>query len=98
MITSGSPAFGAIGFGVFNDTAIALGITALPDPVTNVQSNFWFMHQMIMTTSNANEAVDFDSAGQRKVVEGYGAVLLVANQGVASFSIAVSFRMLSKYT
>jgi len=41
---------------VVSDTALALGITALPGPVTDIANDGWFFHQPI------NQRFVFDSA------------------------------------
>ena len=37
--------FGAVGMCLVTDTALALGITAIPDPVTNGDDDIWMFYQ-----------------------------------------------------
>ena len=39
---------GAIGYCVVSEQALAIGITAVPTPFTDLESDLWFVHQMKM--------------------------------------------------
>ncbi len=80
---------GALGAMVVTDTAVAVGITALPDPVTDKDDDGWMLWvpfqgivQGVAGTTWANLppylTVDFDSKAMRKVEEGFGVVYVVA--------------------
>ena len=70
---------GAIGLGVFNDTAVALGVTGLPGPITDINDDVWALWFGFQGQSNILTAVgvvgdpqqgwrqDFDSRVMRKV-------------------------------
>ncbi len=76
---------GAVGAVVVSDTASALGITAVPDPVTDVSSDFWLMYQSFVGPQNT--AIDgagpthfpIDSRGQRKIADGEDLLVIIAN-------------------
>jgi len=39
--------FGAIGVAIVSDQAVAVGVSAVPTPITDTSSDLWFVHQMI---------------------------------------------------
>ncbi len=95
--------FGALGAMVVSDTAIAVGIASLPDPVTDKDDDGWMLWvPFLQVTGSGGGAVqtanpglnryDFDSKAMRKVQEGYGVVYVVANAS-ASFSIEVGLTL-----
>ena len=79
---------GAIGFAVVSDQAEAIGITALPKPVADNDSNLWFVHQWMMGFFDFGTAASFieqtgqgqnyviDSKAMRKVEDGQDVVLV----------------------
>ncbi len=84
--------FGAFGMAVVSEQAEAIGVTAVPTPVTDANSDLWFVHQWLMNEVSVVSAVGFnedgahqyliDSKAMRKVEEGEDVV------GVAEFSAA----------
>ena len=98
--------FGAFGGIVVQEKALALGATAVPDPVTQAQSDSWFLHQFIacpiaVATSAAFAKVDaqyqFDSKAMRKVNGEEDVGFLVANAAAAgAMEFAWQIRMLVK--
>ena len=98
---------GALGATVVTDRARTVGITALPDPVTESEADFWFLFEPwscimqvdgtpIVTTSSPWIKV-FDSKAQRKVEEGEDVVFIIANADSASGVFnTVQLRMLIK--
>ncbi len=61
---------------VVSEQALAIGITAVPSPIVELGSDFFFLHQLIMARENAvaNQTepgtfVQFDSKAMRKVNE-----------------------------
>jgi len=98
-------AFGALGACVVSERANTTGITALPDPVTEVNADFWFLYQpwALVATSNALTRLDgtmqysFDSRAQRKVEEGEQLIGIIANaSSVHGANFYLSLRMLIK--
>jgi len=97
---------GAIGFGVFNSTAIALGVTGLPDPVTDAKDDVWFMHISFFQTFLLKTAVGviadqthwypFDSSAKRIVSNGYGIAVVAANAHASNgLTVGLNYRLLN---
>ena len=80
---------GAIGMGVFNDTTIAAGVAGLPDPVTDVSDDVWFLFQGLHSRISvrgtdglvepAGSIIEVDSKAMRKLPNGRSLALVVAN-------------------
>ncbi len=92
--------FGGI---VVSSKASATGATAVPDPVTEVNSDEWFVYQTLAgptataLTNNGVEQMQFDSRAQRKVDDGMDVLFVVANpNGVDGARFWLQFRMLMK--
>ena len=96
---------GAVGICLVTDTALALGITALPDPVTDVADDIWvffqsFAQQLTLFSSvgaNPNMATvyPFDQRGKRIMHSGQSMVLIAANaHASAGYKITVNMRQL----
>ena len=82
--------FGAMGGIVVSDKALALGFTAVPDPVTQSSSDEWFLYQNFIADGAASTNVgqrisqyQFDSRAQRKVQDGEDIAFVVANSSAA---------------
>ncbi len=81
---------GALGVGVFSDTAIALGIGSLPDPITDVGDDVWMlfqgMHTRISFVSGgglvepAGTLYEIDSKAMRKLPNGKSLAVIVGNE------------------
>ncbi len=77
--------FFALAARVVTSKAVATGITALPDPVTEGDDDGWFLYQT--TVGPQTTAIDgpgpmqvqFDSRAQRKVQDGEDIIFMVAN-------------------
>jgi len=72
---------GAIGMAVVSDQAVAIGVTAIPTPVTNMASDLWFLYDQYMcnATNLANLTnpactITTDSKAMRKVDVGQDVV------------------------
>ncbi len=80
---------GAIGALVVTDTASALGVTAIPDPVTDGDSDVWFLFKHFsgsssgINTGRMGWGVDFDSRAMRKVQEGEDIAFVITNQSTS---------------
>ena len=65
-----------MGLAVVSDEAVAVGVSAVPTPISELGSSLWFMHKILMSAgSNVNEGrVGFqytvDSKAMRKVEVG----------------------------
>ncbi len=94
-------AFGAIGFIVVSDKAVATGVTALPDPITQESSDEWFVYRAfkagIQGTLQEFTEHQFDSRAQRKVGDGEDIAVMVANAHSAhALDFILKFRLLVK--
>ena len=98
---------GAFGIAVVSDQAVAIGITAVPQPVTDLDSDLWLAHQYLNSSLGLNTAVgfdaqfastfDLDSKAMRKVEDGQDVVFVkergTLGDGISMFSAG---RMLLK--
>ena len=53
----------AAGFAVVSDQAVAIGVTAVPTPMTDLGSDLWFFHQIIDGAFQFVTGVGFDPNG-----------------------------------
>ena len=100
--------FGAFGIAIVSDTAAALGITAVPDPVTDEASGLWFVYQhwlagrTFVTAAGIQGSEDWsqyeiDSKAMRKVDEGSDTAVVLANKAaVGGVNFVLQWRMLIK--
>ena len=97
---------GAFGLIVVSDAAVAVGITAIPGPITDVDDDGWFVYipfsyLNIQATSvgrnpDAAHRIEFDSKAKRVFQEGQQIAIVVENAHAAhGFDIAPMFRMLT---
>ena len=97
---------GAFGMYVVTDRAIAIGLSAIPGPVTNAATDGWFMWKPILQEFAFGTGVgfiadmatryDFDSKAKRIVNNGFGIAIMVENiHATHAFEITTSFRLLS---
>jgi len=104
--TAALESYGAMmGFAVVSDQAAAIGVTAVPTPDTDIQSDAWFVHEMQFGTFGFISGVGtqelgqpqrtYDSKAMRKVEEGFDFVQ-VMEASVNSASIHDAFRILVK--
>ena len=94
---------GAVGLCLVTDRAVTVGITAIPDPVTEVDDDFWFVYRPFMQSST--QGVDqgqtsfyyeIDSKGKRIVSQGHTVAIVVANASPShGIEFAINLRMLS---
>ena len=97
-------AAGAFGMAVVSDQATAIGVTAVPTPITDMASDFWFVHQIMYNQSSLQATgitetasqIEIDSKAMRKVDIGQDLVI-VAEAGVGGgFNLMAGGRMLVK--
>jgi len=97
---------GAFGMCVVNNTAFALGVTAIPGPFTDSDSDLWFVHQYYAQELRFGTAVgmepnwatkyEFDSRGKRVVNEDQTVAIMIENPaGAFGISIQMGVRMLA---
>ena len=95
---------GAVGMAVVTDRATTTGITALPDPVTEANADFWWLYMPFIALGSAaadssNQHVfqmKIDSRAQRKVEEGQDLAIIVANASTTGLSYILDYRILIK--
>ena len=99
---------GGMGIAVVSDQAVAIGVTAIPTPITDMGSDLWFVHQLMYNRhefitgagfqSRANREYEIDSKAMRKVDIGQNLVVVVELAGGVSdgFTSVVGGRMLVK--
>ena len=74
----------AVGMAVVSDQSVAVGVTAVPTPVTDVSSDLWFLHQWIMGGESrlvdkvrAETYLSVDSKAMRKVNDDQDLIMVV---------------------
>ena len=95
---------GAMGMILVTDSAVAIGVTAMPDPVVDADDDGWFLYQSFSQQSALNTIglgsvqYHFDSKAKR-IVDGVGvniAVMLTNSHGTQGLLFSLQFRMLSQ--
>ena len=83
----------AYGSAVVSDQAVAIGVTAIPTPFTDISSDLWFLYQAMWNsfafgdaTGFANEGTryPYDSRAMRKVEEGEDVVGVIETSGITN--------------
>ncbi len=81
------------GIAVVFDQAVAIGVTAVPTPVTDSGSDLWFVFEPMMNAftfgdatgfSNEGTKYDIDSRAMRKVEDGQDAVVVIEAPAVGN--------------
>jgi len=94
----------AVGLATVSEQAVAVGVTALPTPVTESGSSLWFAHQYIFGEQSdktgdvrRGSTAEMDSKAMRKVVVGQDLVVMAEGGGVgAGMIIVIGGRILIK--
>ncbi len=94
--------FGAFGFIVVNDLALAAGAASIPGPVTDASDDGWYVWEPIITksssgsgtTNTVNDVIVFDSKAMRRVEEGYSVAVMFENAH-ATFGMEVAIGLSS---
>jgi len=97
----------ALGAAVVSDQAVAIGVTAVPTPFTDLSSDLWFLHEIttgrILVDTNVGfegngvMGREIDSKGMRKVEEGNQPIFTLENSSIAAGSRSLfAGRMLLK--
>jgi len=96
---------GAIGIGIASVPAIAIGVTAVPTPVTEIEWEGWLWHQFFSlhgvvpsVTVERRLAFQIDSKAMRKIdtEEAIYAVIEATETGAANMSVVLGTRLLLK--
>ena len=107
QLAADEPQVGALGMAIVSDQASAVGVTAVPTPITDMASDFWFVHQLMFSSFVFADATGFDSQGMtnhtidskamRKVDIGQDLVVVgeLSAQG-QGFTLTLGGRMLVK--
>jgi len=95
-----------LGMCVVSDQASAIGVTAVPTPVSDAQSDFWFLHQFafgdfLFATGNGfvedQMTYRIDSKAMRKVSEDEDVLLVGENTGLGGgLNMQVAGRLMIK--
>jgi len=97
---------GAVGMCVVTDAAVAVGITALPDPVTDAGDDVWFFYKSFSFSFEVISAVgirpdmthmlEFDQKAKRIVHSGQSVVIVASNAHATNgYNISFNSRILS---
>ncbi len=98
---------GAMGLAVVSDQAVAIGVTAIPTPTTDIGSDLWFVHQVVFASefgdatggNGASRGSHWivDSKAMRKVEDGQDVVIAIEDAGLGGGSrFFIGGRMLIK--
>ena len=103
-VASESP-IGAIGMCVVTDVAAALGITAVPDPVSEIADDVWFWYVPFALSLQFSDATGlqpnfgiwfpFDQKGKRVVHSGSTVAIVAANSSAVGVQVTPVFRILT---
>ncbi len=107
QIANSEDQVGALGVAIVSDQAVAIGVTAVPTPITDSSSDLWLLHKPFMNTfrlssavgiSNAAKTYTVDSKAMRKVEDGQDFIVVVENDTSvgAGLGVLVSGRVLVK--
>ncbi len=83
----------SFGYAIVSDQAVAIGVTAVPTPVTDRSSDAWFVYEDILADINSvgsatsnmgktGEYKDYDSRAMRKVEDGFQMITVVESPAV----------------
>ena len=94
----------AFGLAVVSDQASAIGVTAIPTPITDESSDLWFMYQFVLHNWQFNTSgamgpgvFQFDSRAMRKVEDGQDVVSVFENGASgAGLNYIAKWRLLVK--
>ncbi len=97
-----------LGMCVVSDQAAAIGVTAVPTPLTDLDSDLWFVHQLLFCNQQIISAIGFtnpsgvrmaiDSKAARKVNDAENVVVTAQQNSILGdgFSMQVGGRLLIK--
>ena len=76
---------------VVSDAAFAIGITALPDPITEISDDMWTFVTSVSVSAvrSVQDPMQFDSYGMRKIEEGQTLAIVIANStdGIINWTV-----------
>jgi len=96
----------SLGMAVVSDQAVSIGVTAVPTPATDRNSDMFFVYETLMGALRFSTAagfrdigqlMQFDSKAMRKVEEGQDIAITQETEAISSgANVTVGFRMLVK--
>ncbi len=98
---------GDLGYAIVSDQAIAIGVTAVPTPLTDKGSDLWFVYQQVIgrlevasgagtgVPTNPGTFLQYDSKAMRRIEEGSDLAVVVENE-LAGCNLVHSARLLVK--
>ncbi len=63
QVIAGEPQAAGLGSCVVSDQAAAIGVTAVPTPITDMSSDLWFVYEFLLAEFTFVSAVGFDAQG-----------------------------------
>ena len=88
----------SVGMAIVSDQAVAIGVSAVPTPITDMGSDAWFMYETLMSSTGAGDTDQikgigstFDSRAMRKVEDGFQLVV-VGEADAAALSDGLDLR------
>ena len=106
QVATNEIAIGSLGMAVVSDQAAAIGVTAIPTPATDQESDLFFLWTPFLSDTRVVSAVgfetntfsrnDFDSKAMRKVNENETIVVVLENSSSVGLDFLLNFRMLLK--
>ena len=94
-----------VGIAVVSEQAEAIGVTAVPTPISDLNSDLWLLHKLLFNQlsfgsavgfeSQAGRLVSIDSKAMRKVNNDQEIVVMIETQG-AGAAVTIGGRLLIK--
>ena len=97
--------FGAIGFATVTDQALAIGVTAVPSPITDQSSEEWLLWQPFFVDYTFLDATGvlqtyreypLESKAMRKMGDSTSVIVVLENAATVGMNYLMEFRMLVK--
>ncbi len=92
-----------IGMAVVSDEAVAVGVSAVPTPITEMASHLWFLHRLIFADASTltdrtipAKSLTIDSKAMRKVEVGSDIILAVEHTVGGGWIMDIGGRLLVK--
>ena len=96
VLTGGEIYGGAVGFCVVSDQASAIGVTAVPTPITDQGSDLWYAYAQMFgrfggtAVEEVGKDMQIDSKAMRKVEEGEDSIIVFESGAVTESLSMVS--------
>ena len=104
QIAASETFMGDLGYAVVSDQAVAIGVTAVPTPLTDKGSDLFFVYEQLVGRIDFSDAtgiatnsitIHYDSKGMRRVNDDQDIVVVLENE-IAGIAATHSARMLVK--